>query len=87
MAGVYKSLKEKNIKVFEVLQYHLNRIVIGIQRKISFKQTFTKPFQIEIVEYLEATCFYQFFKAVSDYSEFGRKVTILRDKRENQKST
>ena len=55
MAGVYKSLEEKNIKVLEVLQYHFNRIIIGLHRKISFKQTFTKPFQIEIVEYLEAT--------------------------------
>ena len=48
--------------VANVLQYHFNRIITGIHRKISFKQTFTKHFQIKIVEYVEATFFINFSK-------------------------
>lgn len=83
----YDVLREKDVKVFEIVQFHLERISIGINQKISFKQKYKNPWTIEVVEFIQKSIFYEFFRAVRDYKiSFGRNISTIKDKKKNSTS-
>ena len=82
---VYQKLSSKQIEVSRILKFHFERIVRSVNRKIVFRQSFTRPWTVEVSEPVSLEIFYEWFKAVSDFSNFGRTVSIIRNKKREPK--
>ena len=81
----YEHLESKEVSVLPILNFHFKRAFASVYRKILFKQTFVNPWVVEVSEVIEPIVFYQWFKAVSDFSNFGREVKVIRDKKRKPK--
>ena len=82
---VYDRLESKEVQVLPVLSFHFKRAFESVYRKIIFKQKFVNPWVADVTEVIDPLVFYQWFKAVSDFSDFGREVSIIRDNKNKPK--
>ena len=81
MSNSYEKLKRKEHSVQEILHFHISHLLECVHRRLSFRQKFKNPWLIEATERLNCKIFYEWFKAIEDYSiAFGRETEIRRDK-------
>ena len=65
----------------EILHFHISHLLECVYRRLSFRQKFKNPWLIEATERLNCKIFYEWFKAIEDYSiAFGRETEVKRDK-------
>ena len=60
----YQILGTKQVGVKALLEWHTTSIVKSVNRKISFKQKFKNPWNIEVQESIYREVFMELFKAV-----------------------
>ena len=78
----YDELKKKKIDVFMILKFHFDRIVTGINRKLTFKHKLYNPWTIEIIEFIAPNVFYEFYRAVRDYKiQSGFTAVTVKNKK------
>ena len=77
----YQILGTKQVGVKALLEWHTTSIVKSVNRKISFKQKFKNPWNIEVQESIYREVFMELFKAVRDYKiQYGRILDADRDR-------
>ena len=82
----YDELKKKKLDAFTILQFHFNRIITGINRKLTFKHKLHNPWIIEIIEFVAPNAFYEFFRAVRDYKiQSGFTAVTVKNKKKTPK--
>ena len=81
MSNSYEKLKRKEHSVQEILHFHISHLLECVYRRLSFRQKFKRPWLIEATERLNCKIFYEWFKAIEDYSiAFGRETDKKRQK-------
>ena len=76
----YEVLRNKDVKIASILQFHFKRILASLYRKISFHQKYRNPWVIEVTEYISSEVYYQFFRAVRDYKiSYGVVAKVTKD--------
>ena len=77
----YTKLEEKNICVKELLNWHFNKILTDIHRRISSRERIRNPWTIEIKSIINWSLFYKFFVALDTFeTAFGREINIDKNK-------
>ena len=78
----YDILKEKNYSIYNHLNWHFDKILKSIKRKISPKERFHCPWTIVISREIHFPIYLEFYGAIKDYkTAFGRSITVKRDKK------
>ena len=82
MENSYDRLTLKKIDVIKLLNWHFEKILKSINRKITFRQKYKNPWAVEVTEVLHRDIFIQAFIAIRDFAvEFGRTLKVVRDKK------
>lgn len=78
----YDKLKEKNIEISALLEWHFSNICRSIHRRITFKQKYKNPWMVEVSERIHRDLFIASYKAIKDYSvSFGTTYNVKRDRK------
>ena len=78
----YEVLKSNQTSIFEIVQWHFEEIIKGINRKISLKKKYKDPFTCIVTRDIHPSTFYQVFRAIRDYKiTFGTKAEVFKNKR------
>ena len=81
MSATYESLEDKKVCVSSILRFHINIVLKGIYRKLTFKQKYKHPWYFEVKESIPADIFYHWYKVVDDFqTTFGRECSIIKTK-------
>jgi hypothetical protein len=88
----YDDLRTNKTDVGPVVEWHMNRLIKTIYRKLTTRQTFRNPYKLFIVEPVCFPIFFQIFSAIKAYrnettapaikittNKPGRKATITKD--------
>ena len=77
----YADLKSKNTPTINVLNFFVNRLIVSVYRKLTFRQKYKDPWAVVASEPIPKDIFYEWYKAIEDHStEFGRTL----EKRKNK---
>ena len=63
----YKVLREKDIKISTIIEWHFEEVLKSLNRKISLKRKYKDPFTCIVFRELHTETFKQVFRAVRDY--------------------
>ena len=75
----YESLRTTKVDLFVLLKFHFCDIICSLARKISSRQAYKNPWQVNVEHKIHYTVFKYWYKAVADYtSEFGRTIRVKR---------
>jgi len=78
----YEVLKNKDIKIYELLSWHFQKILNSIRRKISPRERYHNPWMVIISREIKFSIFWEYFRAVRDYhTAFGRTCEVQRTKK------
>ena len=81
MSASYDKLKDKEGKVIEILEFHVNHLIQGAFNRLTFQQKYRNLWCIEVAERLHYKIFFEWFKAIEDHRVlFGRTTEIHRAK-------
>lgn len=77
----YETLKEKNVKIVDILKFHIDFILDSINRKITEKQAFKNPWKVFVERSISRHLFLPFYKAIKNFhTETGRTIEVTRYK-------
>ena len=78
----YEVLDGKEIKVKEILDFHICKMIERVHRRITFKEIFKNPWCSQAAENIRLDVFYEWFKAIEDFHiHFHRTTEIKRNKK------
>ena len=63
----HEVLRTKNFDASNLVQWHLNRILTSIKRKLTLKRSFKNPYQFHLTEPIPDFVFSEIFKVIKDY--------------------
>jgi len=78
----YEVLKQKNVLVFEIVKWHFQKILSGVNKRLTLKRKFTDPFIASLSREIISNVFFEVYRAVRDFVPFyGFKTSCERNKK------
>ena len=78
---IYNVLKKKNILIYDLVKWHFEKILTGINKRLTFKRKFTDPFVATLSREIHATIFMKFieqFVTLFNHLDFLPSAKIIK---------
>ena len=62
----YADLKSKNAPTINILVFFVNRLIVSVYRKLTFRQKYKDPWTIVALGVIPKDIFYEWYKAIEE---------------------
>ena len=77
----YEALQNEQIDVIQLLNYHIDWIIDTIHRRLTEKENYKNPWQLEVERNIHNQLFLPYYKSLKNFStEHGRTIEVTRYK-------